>query len=187
MTSKLKVNLINDSGDNNIITSDGAGSFTASSGLASSVQSVGGIQNTPAFRAEQGSNQNISDAVYTKAQIDSENFDTDGCYDTSNYRFTPTTAGKYFVYAQIECYGGATDSIVETSPAIRRNGSNVSRQSFSRISGQLHVISNYLTATVEMNGTTDYVEVFAYCDSSSTPRIQASGFTYFGAYRIIGA
>jgi hypothetical protein len=29
MTSKLKVNLINDSGDNNIITSDGSGTFTS--------------------------------------------------------------------------------------------------------------------------------------------------------------
>ena len=28
MTSKLKVNLINDSGDNNLITSDGSGSVT---------------------------------------------------------------------------------------------------------------------------------------------------------------
>ena len=30
MTSKLKVNLINDSGDNNVITSDGSGKITAS-------------------------------------------------------------------------------------------------------------------------------------------------------------
>ena len=30
MTSKLKVNLINDSGDNNIITSDGSGVITSS-------------------------------------------------------------------------------------------------------------------------------------------------------------
>jgi hypothetical protein len=51
MTSKIKVNILADGGDNSIITSDGAGSFTASSSLASSVQSVGGIQNTPAFRA----------------------------------------------------------------------------------------------------------------------------------------
>jgi hypothetical protein len=51
MTSKIKVNILADGGDNSIITSDGAGSFTASSSLASSVQSVGGIQNTPAFRS----------------------------------------------------------------------------------------------------------------------------------------
>jgi hypothetical protein len=49
MTSKIKVNILADGADNSIITSDGAGSFTASSSLASSVQSVGGIQNTPAF------------------------------------------------------------------------------------------------------------------------------------------
>ena len=60
MTSKIKVNILADGGDNSIITSDGAGSFTASSGLASSVQSVGGIQNTPAFRMFMSANQTLS-------------------------------------------------------------------------------------------------------------------------------
>ena len=39
MTSKLKVNLINDSGDNNIITSDGSGNVT----LGTAFPSVGKI------------------------------------------------------------------------------------------------------------------------------------------------
>ena len=56
-------------------------------------------QNYPAFEAYLSSNQTLSDATTTKVQYDTEVFDTDGCYDNStNYRFTPTEPGKYFVY-----------------------------------------------------------------------------------------
>ena len=146
--------------------------------------------NTPAFRAERSSSQSISNATNTKIQFNDENFDTDNCYDnTTNDRFTPNVAGKYFVYAQISSYGGATDALKEVNPAIRRNGSNVSRSSIGWVSATdyFHVATSYLSAVVDMNGTTDYVEVFQYADATSTPNVQGSGFSYFGAYRIIGA
>jgi hypothetical protein len=77
MTSKIKVNILADGGDNSIITSDGAGSFTASSSLASSVQSVGGIQNTPAFFAYRtASDQSITQDTATKIQFQTELYDT---------------------------------------------------------------------------------------------------------------
>ena len=144
--------------------------------------------NTPAFRAERSSSQSISNATNTKIQFNDENFDTDNCYDnTTNYRFTPNVAGKYFVYAQISSYGGATDALKEVNPAIRRNGSNFSRSSIGWVSATdyFHVATSYLSAVVDMNGTTDYVEVFQYADATSTPNVQGSGFSYFGAYRII--
>ena len=146
--------------------------------------------NTPAFRAERSSSQSISNATNTKIQFNDENFDTDNCYDnTTNYRFTPNVAGKYFVYAQISSYGGATDALKEVNPAIRRNGSNFSRSSIGWVSATdyFHVATSYLSAVVDMNGTTDYVEVFQYADATSTPNVQGSGFSYFGGYRIIGA
>jgi len=58
------------------------------------------VTNAPAFEAQVTSNQTISDNTATKVTFDNEIFDTDGKYDHStNYRFTPTVAGKYFVYA----------------------------------------------------------------------------------------
>ena len=54
----------------------------------------------PAFEAFLSASQDVSDNTTTKIQCNSEVFDSDSCYDnSSNYRFTPTTAGKYFVYA----------------------------------------------------------------------------------------
>jgi hypothetical protein len=55
--------------------------------------------NTPAFEAYLSSNQTIGDATTAKLQIDTEIFDSNGAYDNStNYRFTPAVAGKYYVY-----------------------------------------------------------------------------------------
>ena len=68
-----------------------------------------GILNgsTPAFYAYMSANQTVTNNVNTKAQVNTEVLDTDGCYDnSSNYRFTPTTAGKYVVYAGLV---GGTD------------------------------------------------------------------------------
>ena len=188
--STLEVNKITPVGVGTSVTlGDSGDTFTIPSGVTltnnGTVTGIGGV-NTPAFRAQLSSSQTITDATYTKVQFDTENFDTDGCYDNStNYRFTPTVAGKYFVYAAVECYGGGTNSVEEVNPAIRKNGSNVTRSSFSQIGGGFHVIASYFSATLEMNGSTDYVEVFAYCDSSGTPSIEADGRTYFGAYKII--
>jgi hypothetical protein len=76
-----------------ITTSSGSGNITIGSGVTL-------LSSTPAFEAYSTADQTISDDVYTKVQFDTERFDTDNCYDnTTNYRFTPTVAGKYFIYA----------------------------------------------------------------------------------------
>ena len=50
----------------------------------------------------------FGDSATTKAQIDTEILDTDKCYDNStNYRFTPTVAGKYYVYFFISAEANA--------------------------------------------------------------------------------
>ena len=67
------------------------------------VSLVGG-KNTPSFQATMSGNQDISHNTATKVQFDTEDFDTDGKYDHStNYRFTPTVAGKYHVYQKFLC------------------------------------------------------------------------------------
>ena len=70
--------------------------------------SAGGT-NTPAFEAYLSANQTISHDTVTKIQFNTEVYDTDNCYDNStNYRFTPTTAGKYFVYGNIIGFANTT-------------------------------------------------------------------------------
>ena len=149
------------------------------------VAGVGGA-NTPAFEASLSANQNVSDATDTKANCNTENFDTDNCYDNAtNYRFTPTTAGKYFVYGQIATNNN-TVYLQHTQSIIKKNGATVK---FSRIYDSSGFnLSNFIpvVAVVNMNGTTDYLELFGFNDSSGGQNIFELTHTYFGAYRLIG-
>ena len=175
MTSKIKVNILADGADNSIITSDGAGSFTASSSLASSVQSVGGIQMTPAFSAKPTSDQSITANTWTKVTLGTENLDTDNNFASS--RFTPTTLGNYFINFKI--YSTNVNTYIYS--AIYKND-------VSFITGAMNG-SNAgglsISAIVELNGSTDYVEAYTF-QGGSTGGVNAAN-TQFSGYRIIGA
>ena len=149
------------------------------------------FQNTPAFEAVLSSDQAVSDNTLTKVAFNSETFDTDGKYDNStNYRFTPTIAGKYFVYSQINGYSGGDSDLVTITLQIRKNGS-VTRFSFVETSSnptKTHTLNCSATVVLDDN---DYVEIFASIDGSSGGGEVIQGTsnsgTIFGAYKLIGA
>ena len=145
------------------------------------VAGVGGA-NTPAFEAAfQGGDQTISHNTNTKVIFSTENFDTDSRYDpTTNYRFTPVTTGKYFVYADIlpQTANFSFDIL------IFKNGSAV----FAQRTGGVTVdpISIGVHGIVDITLSTDYIEVYAWHNAGSNKVIYgASQFGRFGAYRII--
>ena len=91
MAGIIKVNQYQDFNGNTLFTSDGNGNLTTQKILY------------PAFEANLSANQSIADNTTVKVEFDREVFDTDNCYDNStNYRFTPTKAGKYFVYSRLQ-------------------------------------------------------------------------------------
>ena len=152
--------------------------------LVSDSITSGAIANTPAFKAIIGSgSQSFTNGAVTKIQFDSEVFDTDGCYDNStNYRFTPTTAGKYFVYLQFAFDSGAAwDGL---AGVIEKNGS------YDNVAVYRH--ENYhavtMSSIIDMNGTTDYLEGFAQQNSGGSLSLRYNSgydFNLFGAYKII--
>ena len=145
---------------------------------------------TPAFEAVVASNQSLTDATTTKVVYGSEIYDTDNCYDsTTNYRFTPTTAGKYFVYASAYCDAEASNDLNVSDLTIYKNGSYYSR-SYNWFDGSpIRHYNNFVSATIDFNGSTDYVEIFVLVDDiTSNPKLLASnGYrdNKFGAFRII--
>ena len=72
--------------------------------VAGTLQSGGAaLGNTPAFFATLSADTTISDDTVTKVAANTEVFDTDSCYDnSSNYRFTPDVAGKYYVFGYMQ-------------------------------------------------------------------------------------
>jgi len=182
MASIIKANQLQDFGGNSILTSDGAGVVTPN---------ATGIKMTPAFQAFISSNQTLSDNTQVKIQADTESFDTDNCYDNStNYRFTPTTAGKYCFYANVRASAG-DDNNASTSGSIYKNGSIAAQlQLHTHISAEAANISAGNMIILEANGSSDYFEFFGLCnDTSGNGSAIGDSYpiTYFGAYRLIGA
>jgi|9_EtaG_2_1085328.scaffolds.fasta_scaffold15423_4 hypothetical protein len=167
-------------------SSQGSGTITigASGETVSFASGVTGT-NYPAFEAYVSSSQNLSDAAETKVQFDTERFDTNSMYDAStNYRFTPTIAGKYVVYTQLGCDSSGGAEITRADVMIYKNGSQYVRNR-TNIATSTQIMCN-AEATIDFNGSSDYVEIYGYIDvSSGTPFIRAGTIeSRFGAYRI---
>ena len=165
-------------------------SGSGTTGIGTMTFADAGGANTPAFHAYLSSDQAVSDNVNTKVQIDTEIFDSDGAYDNStNYRFTPQTAGKYFVYSSIRA-DEQTGDLSKLHNSISKNGSIVTGLGSTSIDFR-NVSSGtdssvYNGGIVDMNGSSDYLELFGQADSVSgdSSEFKNSG-TYFGAYKII--
>ena len=111
----------------NIETSSGSGTITlGQSGetvtIASGVTQTIAV-NTPAFQATTSGSTTMANQTATKIAFASEIFDTDNAYDTSTSRFTPQTAGKYAITANIRFNSGTdfNDNILRLS----KNGSRI--------------------------------------------------------------
>ena len=178
-----------------ITTSSGSGTITLGQSnetvaLGSGATSTGfGGANTPAFLATLSSIQQTSDATTTKIQFNSESFDTDSCYDNStNYRFTPTTAGKYYVYARLQCDSNAANNLQQGFAKIYKNGSRVAQTQMNMNGNFPENIMVHVFNIIDMNGSSDYLETYVNIDDTSgngTVRGTSSyAWTSFGAYRI---
>ena len=154
-------------------------------------QSGFGSAMVPAFHAYLNANQSVSDATDTKCQFNIEVYDTASCYDNStNYRFTPNVAGKYFVYSQIHCNSNGANNFLLGTVTIKKNGSNaIYSQLDQRTTANGYSSSVTASGVIDMNGSSDYLESFGYIDGSgSSPRLSGntSGqYSNFGAFKII--
>jgi len=141
-----------------------------------------GGDNTPAFAATLSSSQTISaSSTWTKIEFDSEIFDSDSCYDNStNFRFTPTTAGKYFVYGNGAVHYMTSNGL---KVAIFKNGSVYVYTAISPTNGDENY--GYTGAIIDFNGSTDYVEFYILQGQSGITPSVPTGMAQFGAFKVI--
>jgi len=147
--------------------------------------------NTPAFEAYLSADTGqLSDNTATKVTFGSEVYDSNSTYDTSNGRFTPAVAGKYFIYGNIGIDDTAQDNADEYEIQIYKNGS---------------VYTKFFTlGTVDANGVSlmgysaamdldddDYVEIYVRIsnnDGSAARKVNGDSGTgsrsTFGAFKI---
>ena len=156
------------------------------------VTGAGGV-NTPAFEAYLGGSggQSVSDNAVTLVQANTEVYDTDSAYDTSTYRFTPQVAGKYLVYGSIQNESNSATNLKASYLYFKKNGSNILETSNSYDNNPIRADIITGDMIVDMNGSTDYVELYGRIDSISgsgqlfESNTQWGQITNFGAYRII--
>ena len=121
----------------------------------------------PAFSAQSSSISSFTLNTFTKIPLQTENFDTNGNFDNvTNYRFTPTVAGYYQFNGYIQF------SSVNTSLQLvfYKNGVAGYPAQFTSASG------NWICNLIQMNGTTDYIELYGLTGSTQNCFGALSGF-----------
>jgi len=175
--SNILVNTIKDTGNNTLLSSDGSGSVTLGSGFPT---------NTPSFFAYLSSAQSIPSSTATKAQCNTENWDTDSAYDnSSNYRFTVPSGkdGKYVFNA------GSSVAYLDDAEVLQlylyKNGSSINAFPVREYSG---AFDNQLTYSFSYTVSLiagDYIEFYIRHNEGASQDAQPN-FTYFSGYRLIG-
>ena len=140
------------------ITIDGDGTIT------------GANINRPAFQSTVTTAQEMTTLTQTLShskeyeevvQFNNEEFDTDSCYDTSTYRFTPNVSGFYQVNVQVYLKTTSGNEIVRTLIRLYKNTNTVVSSFESDWPDDTEFNSHSIGtgAIVSMNGTSDYLSV----------------------------
>lgn len=124
---------------------------------------------TPAFSAYMAAGSfSVTSATFTKVPLDTLVYDTGGNFSASLHRFLPTVPG-FYMFGGWTNVNGNPSTAVRNDTAILKNGGTIA---FT----QIVATSTYNTipstvVTTPMNGSTDYVELYAYSDAAS-PTVQ---------------
>ena len=143
------------------------------------VSLVGG-NNTPTFLARKSGDQaGVVSNTYTKVTGWAEIFDPQSTWDNSNSKWSPASAGKYFIFGTVYIYcNDATRVFV----AIYKNGSILNQIGVA--SGKSDNFPLIVTAMDDNDGD-DYYELYAKTQAAGTV-IYSSGVTnQFGGFKII--
>ena len=142
--------------------------------IAAGAVTTAKLTGGPAFSVKRGTAQSFSASTWTKVQLNSEDFDTASCFDSStNYRFTPNVAGYYQINATIETNNVSGSYMI----SIYKNGNSTFYGQYNNTttSGSTGAISTLLY----LNGSTDYVELYGYSNAAGNSfyeRSHLSGF-----------
>jgi hypothetical protein len=127
----------------------------------------------PAFSAYSASSQTVTANTWTKLVCGTELFDTNSNFASST--FTPTVAGYYQVSAGIQ-FNGTT--ITRVFAGIYKNGS-IAQYFFDINAATVYRASG--SCLIYMNGTTDYLEIYARGDGATVSFVGEADVFSFSA------
>jgi len=141
--------------------------------------------NTPSFAVKQSGDQSIPNATNTLITFNTEDFDTDSAYDTSNYRFVVPSgkAGKYFFSARLYMeYGNNANELGRLG--IYKNATAVAI--FGGLANGTENQGKSLSINTILDlAVSDYVDVRMYHNQGGAQSTAADpDFTYFYGYKL---
>jgi hypothetical protein len=156
------------SGSTTIAPTDGA-TVTATFPGATGTVMVSG--NMPAFSAYASSVQSLTNGVFNVMTINTKEFDTASAFNTSTYTFTPTVAGYYEVNGQVNF----ASTVALCFCGILKNGARYKDGNWLNQTGNP---ASAVSSVVYLNGSTDYINLFAYQASGGALNTNNFGNTY---------
>lgn len=148
------------------IAGGGTGAITAPLALAALGAVPVAASGRPYFAAHKTTTQTIAGSTWAKIDYETEDGDSNGLYDNvTNFRFTPNVAGWY--YAVVNTTLTATSATV-VACAVYKNGVSFAEQLSQGVAS--------CSCMVLMNGTTDYLEGWGWCNGSTNPTTSAINF-----------
>ncbi len=180
MSSVLKVNTIQDAGGNSIVSSNGSGTFTPGSAMA-----TGFLSNTPAFSVYKSSDQSLSDNVNTKVTWNAEFYDTDSAFASDKFTVPSGKDGKYFLHTKMysSCAGNANYNTGELM--FYKNGARIDYAIFDFRDNPGHQFTVQAAITLPLVANDDIEVYLQVDDTSSTPSIKGTSTITDGIYRSI--
>ena len=191
--SKIEVDAIEPQSGTSLTLGASGDTITIPSGatidLSSATQTGVGGTNTPFFWSYLGETQPLTSATWTKMNMNTEEKDSDNCYDISTYRFTPTEAGIYCFVGRIAPQGASASIAIK----VYKNGSGsftvkAPHSTYTDASATTHP---NMIGFAEANGTSDYFELYGYVTTgtnisgANASGGSAAGLSFWGAYKII--
>jgi hypothetical protein len=167
----------------NVVALDGSAKLPAVDGSALTNLPSSSI-GTSFLAHKNGTDQtSIGTGTWTKLTLTTESWDTASSYDAANSKFIPSVAGKYRMNASAIFSAGIVDQSGYYI-AFRLNGTEIARF-IARASGTSPV-STSISRDVDLNGSTDYVEVFVYGEGAGDKSVYGGATeTWFSGGRVV--
>ena len=158
----------------NIITSADSGTITGTmiaSGAVSQASLASNVTTTgPSFAVYNSTQISVPNTGWTKIALQAKEWDTANCFDNvTNFRFTPNVAGYYQFSGAVQLTGATTNLVA----SLYKNG-NETRRGFYSASSSIYGCST--SGLIYLNGSTDYVELYAY--NAGTSYNSQNGYAY---------
>jgi len=145
-----------------------------------------GGDNKPYFVAYRTGNQtSLTSSGYTALVMNAEVVDSANAFDTSTGRFTPQTAGYYYLTAGCTTVGDSNTT--ENNLGIFKNTNGDPEVANKTKLGSANITSNtsVVSGIIQLNGSSDYVQPKIFLAGTSGYAQGEKFYTYFMGYKII--